>query len=65
MAFIAFAKVIDFATLTAEQRKELKTILGDREKQLKKAIRDVERALTRLERASSKSRKRKAAKGRR
>ena len=63
MAFIGFTKVIDFTTLTAEQRKELKSILGDREKQLKKAIRDVEIALSRLER--SKPRKRKTAKGRR
>lgn len=65
MAFIAFTKVIDFTTLTAEQRKELKSILGNREKQLKKAIRDVEVALRRLERSGSKSRKRRAAKGRR
>ncbi|QOZ71109.1 hypothetical protein [Bradyrhizobium arachidis] len=63
MAFIAFTKVIDFSTLTAKQRKELKSILGDREKQLKKAIKDVEIALSRLER--SKPRKRKTAKGRR
>ncbi|WP_439368059.1 hypothetical protein ACRQ5Q_21590 [Bradyrhizobium sp. PMVTL-01] len=63
MAFIAFTKVIDFTTLTDEQRKKLKSILGNREKQLKKAIRDVETALSKLER--SKPRKRKTAKGRR
>lgn len=65
MAFIAFTKVIDFTTLTPEQRKELKSILGNREKQLKKAIRDVEIALSRLERSGSKTRKRKTGKGRR
>ncbi|UPK31097.1 hypothetical protein [Bradyrhizobium sp. 195] len=65
MAFIAFTKVIDFTTLTAEQRRELKSILGSREKQLKKAIRDVEIALSRLERSGSKPRKRKTGKGRR
>ncbi|WP_342714133.1 hypothetical protein [Bradyrhizobium sp. B039] len=63
MAFIAFTKVIDFTTLTAEQRKKLKSILGEREKQLKKAIKDVESALAKLERTGSKTRKR--AKGRR
>jgi hypothetical protein len=65
MAFIAFTKVLDFTTLTAEQRRELKSILGDREKQLKKAIRDVETALSRLERSGRKSRKQKPAKGKR
>lgn len=58
MAFIAFTKVIDFTTLTAEQRRELKSILGQREKQLKKAIRDVESALSKLERTGGKSGKR-------
>ncbi|MET4297025.1 hypothetical protein ABIB06_007833 [Bradyrhizobium sp. LB8.2] len=63
MAFIAFTKVIDFTTLTAKQRRELKIILGKREKQLKKAIEDVESALSKLERTAGKSGKR--AKGRR
>ncbi|MCK1301974.1 hypothetical protein IVB33_11145 [Bradyrhizobium sp. 24] len=63
MAFIAFTKVIDFTTLTAEQRRKLKSILGKREKQLKKAIEDVERALGNLERTGRKSRKK--SKGRR
>ncbi|APG11968.1 hypothetical protein ABIB94_002291 [Bradyrhizobium sp. JR7.2] len=63
MAFIAFTKVIDFTTLTAEQRRQLKSILGKREKQLKKAIKDVESALSKLERTGGKSGKR--AKGRR
>jgi hypothetical protein len=63
MAFIAFTKVIDFTTLTAEQRRQLKSILGKREKQLRKAIKDVESALSKLERTGGKSGKR--AKGRR
>ena len=63
MAFIAFTKVIDFTTLTAEQRIQWKSILGKREKQLKKAIKDVESALSKLERTGGKSGKR--AKGRR
>ncbi|WP_426413332.1 hypothetical protein [Bradyrhizobium ganzhouense] len=63
MAFIAFTKVIDFTTLSAEQRRQLKSILGKREKQLKKAIKDVESALSKLERTGGRSGKR--AKGRR
>jgi antitoxin component of RelBE/YafQ-DinJ toxin-antitoxin module len=59
MAFIAFTKVIDFTTLTAEQRRKLKSILGEREKQLKKAIKDVESALSNLERTGRKSQKKK------
>ena len=65
MAFIAFAKLINSAALTAEQRKELKSILQDREKQLKQALKDVDMALSRLGRKGSKSRKQKAPKGRR
>ncbi|WP_426614331.1 hypothetical protein [Bradyrhizobium sp. McL0616] len=65
MAFIAFAKLINSAALTADQRKELKSILLNREKQLKQALKDVEMALSRLGRKGRKSRKRKAAKGRR
>jgi len=56
MAFIAFAKLINSAALTPEQRKELKSILIDREKQLKKALRDVESALAKLERTGGKGR---------
>ncbi|WP_377827400.1 hypothetical protein ACFKHW_20755 [Bradyrhizobium lupini] len=63
MAFIAFTKLIDFTTLTAKQRRELKTILGKREDQLKKAIKDVESALSKLEGTGRKSQKQ--SKGRR
>jgi hypothetical protein len=65
MGFKRITNLVDLASLTPAQKRELKSVLQDRQAKLQKAMDDVEAALQKLGQTPKKSKKRKSPKKKR